>query len=475
MTGGLMQLVAYGAQDIYLTGNPMITYFKTIYRRHTNFAMEMVEQSFNGEPNFGKTVSSIISRNGDLVSNILVSADLPHLESGANKVTLRWTDHIGHHLLKSMEIEIGGQLIDKHFGDWLDIWAQLTVPAEHDKYYELIGQDPLDALGRPTGLQKDVVDKGIEGRTIYIPLQFWFCRNIGLSLPLIALQYHEVKVNIEFANIADLVRSGGIEIENIQLNARLWVEYIYLDSDERKRFANVMHEYLIDQLQYNTELVKASNSRLSPTTHNISLNFKHPVKELIWVVQPVEYVTGIDRQPSNYTSVKAHTPYNAKIVNVISGLENGLSSINDNIKLRDITNQSCVRPNGAKNPVISAKLQLNDRDRIQTMLGTYFNLVQCFEKHTSIPFSPGINVFSFALLPEKHQPSGSCNFSCIDNAKLIISIATLQRTTESPRYEYPSLGTINSINNPLCRVKVYAVNYNVLRIMSGMGGLAYCH
>lgn len=484
MTGGLMQLVAYGAQDIYLTGNPMITYFKTIYRRHTNFATEVIQQSFNGATNFGKNLSAIISRNGDLMSNVLISADLPELASDDASVVLRWTDNIGHHLLKTVDIEIGGQLIDKHFGDWLDIWAQLTVPAEKQEgYYAMIGQDPVDMLGRPTGLQKDIEGQHVQGRTIFIPLQFWFCRNYGLALPLIALSYHEVKINVEFSRVDELIRSAGIEMRNIRLDAQLWVEYIYLDDEERRRFAQTMHEYLIEQVQRNTEIIEPSNSRDSPNTVSISLNFVHPVKELIWVVQPIEYLTGTDRQNSNYTAVKSNAPIDAvndtttdlPVISAVSNNSIGLASLQTQIQIRDISEQSCVRPPGSKNPVVRAKIRLNGNDRIATRPGTYFNWVQTRDHHTCIPKSPGINVYSFALLPEKHQPSGSCNFSRIDNAFLVLSTAVLTTSTPDIALSYPGLGTPNKLLNATSQCRIYAVNYNVLRIMQGMGGLAYRH
>lgn len=477
-----MQLVAYGAQDIYLTGNPMITYFKTIYRRHTNFATEVIEQSFNGDTNFGKKLSAIISRNGDLISNVIISAVLPTLESDDASVVLRWTDNVGHHLLKTIEIEIGGQLIDKHFGDWLDIWAQLTVPAEKQEgYYTMIGQDPVDMLGRPTGLQKDVEGAHVQGRAIFIPLQFWFCRNYGLALPLIALSYHEVKLNVEFAHVDELIRSAGIEMRSIELQAQLWVEYIYLDDDERRRFAQTVHEYLIEQVQRNTEIIESSNSREAPSTHNISLNFLHPVKELVWVVQPIEYLSGTDRQNSNYTSVKSNPPVDAvvhaetnlPVVGSATTEPLGLGSISTKIRLRDISMQSCVKPPGSRNPVVRAKIRLNGNDRIVTRLGSYFNWVQTRDHHTCIPKSPGINVYSFALMPEKHQPSGTCNFSRIDNAFLVLSTAVLTTGTENIETTYPGLGTPTKLLSSTCQCRIYAVSYNVLRIMQGMSGLAY--
>ena len=375
MGGGLMQLVAYGAQDVYLTGNPQITYFKVVYRRHTNFSMESIEQTFNGTVGCGKKVTTTISRNGDLIHKMYVQMAIKSDENGGIAL------NTGHAALAEIEIEIGGQRIDKHYSQWLDIWADLTVPkGKRNGYNVMIGSD-----GNTT-----IAD------TLYVPLQFWFCRNPGLALPLIALQYHEVKINITFAATSDLgTGSGGIKEAKI-LNASLWVDYIYLDTDERRRFAQVSHEYLIEQLQFTGIEDSAS------TTHRLNLN--HPVKELIWV--------------------------------------------NNQDVIHNIWN--------VHSPLTSCKLQLNGHDRMAKRSGSYFTLVQPYQHHTNIPTinagadSSNINVYSFAIKPEDHQPSGTCNMSRIDNATLHIEG-----------------GTANY------KLLIYAVNYNVLRIMGGMGGLAY--
>jgi hypothetical protein len=427
MTGGLMQLVAYGAQDIYLTGNPMITYFKVVYRRHTNFAMESIQQTFNGTAAFNNRVTALISRNGDLVSGMMLEILLPNLaettdELGAPLANARYFHDVGHHLLKQVEIEIGGQLIDRHYGDWFEIWAQLTVPASKELGYRwMIGQDlrAADSNDGTLQLQGDAVT----GRKIYVPLQFWFCRNVGLALPLIALQYHEVKVNIQFAPELDVCR--GTPTTN--LSANLWVDYIYLDTDERRRFAQVSHEYLIEQLQLNTEAYPAA-----APSKTVDLNFNHPVKELVWVCKDnVPLVLGLPQQviqASRYV------------------LGNDAMGAHDNF-----TGASMF----GSNPVRRAKLQLNGHDRFAEREGAYFNKVQTFQAHTRIPASPGVNVYSFALKPEEHQPSGTCNFSRIDNAKLNLTFGA-------------GAGAVGGGS-----ILVFATNYNVLRVMSGMGGLAY--
>lgn len=427
MAGGLMQIVAYGAQDVYLTGNPQITFFKVVYRRHTNFAHEAIEQTFNGQADFGRRVTTTIARNGDLIHKCYLQATLPALE--ATTGCFRWVDHVGHHLIKQVEVEIGGQRVDRQYGDWLQIWYDLTLEPGHRHalghgYDDMIGQGDADI---ETSLQSDEVSH--EAYTLYVPLQFWFCRNAGLALPLIALQYHEVKINLDFRAYEDLLITGndnqgqafsGWATTPALVSASLWVEYVYLDTEERRRFAQVSHEYLIEQLQFTGEEAVTANA----TTYKAKLSFNHPVKELIWVAQDEKHINL--NQWSNYTDMVA------------------------NFK------ENCFDPSTttqrALNPVTTAKLQLNGQDRHATRDGRYFNLVQPYQHHTNIPESPGINVYSFALKPEEHQPSGSANFSRIDNATL-------------------NLGLIGSDQG--YKVRVYAVSYNVLRIMSGMGGTAY--
>jgi hypothetical protein len=406
MGGGLMQLVAYGAQDIYLTSNPQITFFKVVYRRHTNFACESIEQTFNGSVDFGRKVTATISRNGDLITNCWVEAMLPALTSGG------YVNSVGHALLKEVELEIGGQRIDKHYSDWLEIWSELTVPAEkRDGYKLMVGKRDVN----PTEVTEDA-------QKVYVPLQFFFNRNPGLALPLIALQYHEVKINIQFGSLDECTygasgQTGEATVAADSLKASLYVDYVYLDTDERRRFAQMSHEMLIEQLQFTgDESVNAGSN------NKIRLNFNHPVKELIWVVK-----NGDDTDDSNPFS------YGADGDTFFEGSD-GLDAGTD------------------KDTVENAKLLLNGHDRFSERDGSYFRLVQPYQHHTCVP-KKNIYCYSFALKPEEHQPSGTCNFSRIDNATLSLKVNGSSGTTKL--------------------AKVYATSYNVLRIMSGMGGLAY--
>lgn len=403
-----MQLVAHGAQDVYLTGNADITFFKVVYRRHTNFAVEAIEQTFNGTADFGRKVSVTVSRNADLITRAYLQVQLPAVTgSGAG---FAWVREVGHFLIDNVIVEIGGQQIDKHYGEWLSIWNSLTLPVGKQAGYDrMIGNVPEMVGNENTsaGLRAST-----PAMTLYVPLVFWFNRNAGLALPLIALQYHEVKITIEFASY-NTVHRGTATATPVLGDSSLYVDYVYLARDERRRFAQSAHEYLIEQLQF-----QGDDSISSGVNQKVKLNFNHPVKELVWVVQASSSVTaGSDtNQPSNFT---------------------------------DSTDPDAVT---AVNPVATALVQLNGHDRFTVRDGTYFNVVQPFQHHSNTP-ALGVNVYSFSEKPEEHQPTGSCNFSRIDNANLVFSLT--------------SALTGN--------LKVFAVNYNVLRIMSGMGGLAFAN
>ena len=373
MGGGLMQLVAMGAQDVYLTGNPQITFFKVVYRRHTNFSKECIAQQFTGSADFGSSVSCTLARNGDLVQEIYLRVALQCNVDNVGPET--WSVADMTNLIQTVEVEIGGQKIDKHYSQWLDIYNEL-FETSHD-YREVMNTASTIA---------DETD-----HTFYVPLRFWFNRNPGLALPLIALQYHEVKINMTLAAAASVKfgKSGGATLTPALSSADLLVNYLYLDTDERRRFAQVSHEYLIEQVQH-TGIETAGGA--------IDMTFNHPVKALLW--------TGTDWG--------------------------------------------------------NTKLQLNGHDRAAEQPHDYYHLVQPYESglgHSgkslkasdrswaTVAAGGDVGMYSFCLKPAEHQPSGTCNFSRIDNARLHMA----------------GSGS----------VWLFAMNYNVLRIMSGMGGLAY--
>jgi hypothetical protein len=437
MGGGLMQLVAYGAQDVYLTGNPQITFFKVVYRRHTNFSMESVRQtSFGG----GDSYSWTISRSGDLVCNMFLEkmfgkksqveacrgTDNQYTTGSPNNVNLYEQKLRFNALLDTIKynVEIGGQTIDKFDNLWRRTYNSLTSV-------------------NPTYDDQTVLQRMERAGVWNLP--FWFCRNPGLALPLIALQYHEVKFTMDLhranSQFEDPDNIGGT------WTPQLWVDYIYLDTDERRRFAQVSHEYLIEQIQtYSTSNIGQSM--------NISLNFNHPVKELVWV-------------HLDFNQVPTHHNYN----------DHGNSK------------------------GTTVKLVLNGQDRFSERVARYFSDYQVNSYHSGSGSLDGndyeidllknsfisettnpktldytalhrvtetrpVYVYSFALKPEEHQPSGTCNFSRIDNSNLLL---TGVDTGNAPSAMSGGSSGIFGVNKTV----VYAVNYNVLRVMSGMGGLAY--
>ena len=632
-----MQLVAYGAQDVYLTGNPQITFWKVTYRRYTNFATESIEQTFNGQADFGRRVTCTISRNGDLAYRTYLQVTLPKIQtspntsavvaSGAAASAARWLDYPGEQIISCVEVEIGGQRIDRQYGDWMHIWNQLTITASQEEgYNKMVGNTTeltylATCCGQPVETICDtsasVCGTGCVHRdalptsTLYVPLQFWYCKNPGLAIPLIALQYHEVKIVLEMNYLENMLwavsttaddtvpaataggvvtfggggsgyfkQATGVYSNTCLVCASLYVDYVFLDTDERRRMAQNPHEYLIEQLQF------TGDQSIGSSSNKIQLNFNHPCKELIWVVQPacnVDFCAQfqpftqqnmlLGAQPFNYTDqldglprsalnyrLDLANPYNnggnwgaigigggggaacvgpycgraqiaggagrtfaadgsvapdgdpnqtafakgnyfgvpvsfaAGCVSVDreaipaqqpqvaeNGTQQGYSNADaanaarggvdcDSCSLANcpalhcsparaiaavVTESSRSQNCWGSNPVVCAKLLLNGQDRFSERLGSYFDLVQPFQHHTSTP-ATGINVYSFALRPEEHQPSGTCNFSRIDNASIQMVV---------------SANTVRA--GGMANVRVYATNYNVLRIMSGMGGLAY--
>ena len=437
MAGGLMQLVAYGAQDVYLTGQPKVTFFQAVYKRHTNFAMENIQQTVNGTTTNSGRVSVTIARNGDLVGNMY----------------------------------IGGQRIDKHYQTWWRLYAEVFL-GESDKY-------GWGKMGSTSANQSAVLGTNINGNQprVYLPLLFFFNRNPGLYLPLIALQYHEVRLDFDLTSYYSSYFSTDFQV---------WANYVYLDTEERRRFAQKGHEYLIEQVQHTGG---DSTSSTYDTFQLIRLSFNHPVKEFVWCyVNPaasstanlnalwnfstatnnvqVTVNTAVFVNSNNYilphlTGVP-HLYFNngnqpglgvglnpstvAGTANTYTWIEEGYPASAAGARLQDAMYET--------GPLNQFKIILNGQDRFKEQLGKYFNQYQPFVYHSGCPY-PGIYVYSFALQPEEHQPTGTCNFSRIDNAQVAVSIKA------------------GGISGAAPQQKLFAVNYNILRIQSGMGGLAF--
>lgn len=544
MGGGLLQLVAYGAQDVYLTGNPQITYFKVVYRRHTNFAMETQEFPLVGNIAFGNTGNCVLSKNGDLISRMYLRVAISEVITNGNNFA--WTRRLGHAIINNVDVSIGGTVIDRQYGTWIDIWYELARKGDHERgYNKMIGDVPeltnYNSNGKPQ-------------YTIYIPLQFWFNRNIGLSIPIIALQYHEVRISATFSALEQcIVRDQNMDITGISIvNAVLLVNYVFLDTEERRRFAQVGHEYLIEQTQYNgTELATELISRYT-------LDYNFPTKEIIWATKNGNYTNGssfvyysdrddwedndnydksaleeasekiikesiavgvnpidegntgdwIEVPSSGITTIgniNITNDYSDSVFVNSNSLVIGTYSITDKIKVdvvvdslgdvncynivSDITVRDLSIPlqfitdtryqpidpiviqfnnygiliDGSVNPVSQSVIYLNGHERFDIREGNYFNYVQSDQHHSNTP-KDGINVYSFSLFPEEHQPSGTANLSRIDST--LLEVRYLESTFA---VGLPELNFLNADN----RLFVFGTNYNILRILSGMGAVAY--
>lgn len=501
MAGGLIQLVAKGVPDLYLSGDPQITFFKILYRRHTNFSIESVVQNFGSPVDFGETVTCLISKSGDLVGKIFLYVEIPSLPKFINPETgeedkikkIAWVNNLGYALIKEISIEIGDQLIDKQYGEWLYIWSQVSNRQDH-ALNKMIGNVPLlyeFSNGKP-------------GYKLYIPLEFWFCKNLGLSLPLVALASVDIKLTVTFRRLEECYRLGptsSIEIEEVIspfqpgdyikqtinnqtiygyvigydfhqrklyyikvqspaatrksfeapntnediikyriyhttkyiyctpkkgtkeiiesttlsyrpkiVNSYLYVDYVYLDKEERIKFAKSSHEYLIEQIQFNQEIMVNSTN----IKQNLSLN--NPCKAHYWVIQlDMLAIPGSINEIFNYT-----TPHLYQDINLLE----------------------------------DAKLLLNGHDRFSERGKEYFNWIVPYQFHYKGP-KTGIYVYSFSLYPENLQPSSTINMSKIDEICMQMHLN----------------GTIGIQNT--AKIRSYTISYNVLRIFSHMASLVW--
>lgn len=543
MSGALIQIAAFGTQDVLLMGNPTVTFFKTVVNRHTNFAIEAIQQVLQGSNNFGASNATvIITRDGDLLWRTFIRFNLPQLQttyslsSALTKpvtiVPARWTDDIGHHIIHDVTVSIGGSQIDKHYGDWLQIWSQLTLDeSKRAGYNDMIGNryELMGNNGRP------IIDANTAADTPYtfttpsaiidVPLQFWFCRDPGLAIPLVSLPYHDVRLVFNFRPLDHIVIppiavGEPDDVAKVSISYRtmsdllpnVYANYVFLDNLERKRYAQHAQEYLIEQLQY---YEGPANQQVA----DISLNFNHPTKELVFVAQKTSHV-------ANKTTDVSSTTYN--IANQLSNYQiTGYNAVANNWALVDGYTHGMPKFGNMSttygNPIEKVELSTNGTARVKETDSIFFNRTQPYIHHSCIPQAAGINLYSFALMPESIQPTGTINFSRIDNTILKLRFKTAMPSaygtyyntsnsmTINPManyiYEVPpkeaevtinsTTGMIDTVEAPAAprifkalnsdgtdatsgmttgyNVKVFGLNFNVLRIVSGMGGLAYAN
>ena len=460
-----MQLVAYGAQDVYLTGNPKVTFFQAVYKRHTNFAMELIQQTTNGSPSSSGRVSVTIARNGDLVGNMHVALT-PTSNILTSNNSVFDTNWVAERAIAAVELTIGGQRIDKHYQTWWRLYAEVFLN-ESDKY----AWGKMTTQANPLANASTTV--ALSPSKVYLPLLFFFNRNPGLYLPLIALQYHEVRLDFDLTSSFTSYFGASSQVFEV------WANYVYLDTEERRRFAQKGHEYLIEQVQH-TGGDQMSSSGTEGAVQLIRLSFNHPVKELIWCYTNPNgsatanlnamwnfcTTTANVNVTSNVMAMQASNNYVMPNVTGVPQLVSTAGTLSNTFGLTGSTGWATgnaywieqgtqllggAYPGTEVGPLHLFKVILNGQDRFKEQYGNYFNSVQPFYHHTGTPY-PGIYVYSFALQPEEHQPTGTCNFSRIDNAQVSVQMKS---------------------NNQATLQKLFAVNYNILRIQSGMGGLAF--
>ena len=440
----LIQLVARGVEDEFLTKNPEITFFETVYKQHVPFSMQTIPMLFSSGFSFGNTISCNIDRIGDLVGGMTLNIKLDALP---DKENIRWVNDLGHTLVEYVELEIGGQVVDKHYGEWLDIWAEFTQPTgKKSGYYEMVYKD-VGALTVPMGLNISPDDQTKEGffsnpdnnpnasgeRDIYVPLNFWFCRNPGLALPLIALSHHQVRINFKIGSFCKCItnKTGERNPKHnlspgcVNPSARLLINYYYLDNESRENIATKEHKYLVDQLQTTGVISVQAGTHCN----RYPLNFSHPIKALYWIFQ----------QDNNNADQ-----------NFLYGRVKGAS-------------QEAV-------PLVDTmQIKVNGQEFSHSYSHKYFSLLQPYYHNTSIPtISTDLYTFSFGLRPEEHQPTGTLNFSRVENAYLHVDFNKNYINSHIEQTGIVENNTFKYVN-----FRCYAVNYNIFVITSGMGGMLY--
>jgi len=465
MGAGLIQLLFFGQQDIYLKSNPSITFFKKVFKTHTNFSMESIHVEFTSSTLTNiyqpTTLQVKIPRHGDLIGQIYLVLDIPEIISD-NVLGFQWIENLGEAIIDNYYITVGGSLVDRQYGDYLHILNNLTLSSDKRKIYDKIicntiqfnnpkqysllinnlsnipqryrigNQYPMYVSYDPNN--PTVYTPSIKTQKMYIPLQFWFNRDLGSALPLVALQYSEVELTIvlrpwnqlytlyynkngiqdyyapspyiqahQMSNFVSNVKQNFL-VSDTTINCQCYLEinYIYLDTLERQFFAYKPLDYLIDQV---TRVIEYGVSQ----THTTNLILQNPVKEILWQLQRSD------------VDIK-----------------------NDWFNYLDNNNQIMA----------TAKILFNGIDRIQEKDFVYFNYIQPFQHH-SANNKDGLFNYSFSIEPENFQPSGSCNMSRINNIQFFM-------TCNAP-----------SDSSYVYNATFYIINYNFLRLNSGMAGVVF--
>jgi hypothetical protein len=522
MTGGIVQLVAYGKEDLFLTRDPQITFFKIIYRRHTNFAREDIEQHFIHPPNFGKRTTCVISPEGDLVNRMSLKITLPAIpkfsltsDGGSVPTQFAWIRKIGFAMVKSVEIEINGKIIDRHYGEWMHIFSTLTSRNINDK-----------GLDRMIGNVPELTDftDSKEEYILYVPLYFWFCRASGISLPAVSLQFSDIRINLELydldkcyiispthyikcdANLVNLkpheylVQKGTDGVDRFGIfssfdvvNKRLYytaitqdkfigvpydgntntiddatktsilatptaekynirgvstdflvrpdlavksttyhrkslktinlkdcvilVDYVYLDDDERYKFAQTKHDYLIEQLYF------TPNVAIEGTNPKVKLDVDQPCKLTVWLAQ-LDYINNFNDR-FNYTDShilkRPYDVYDPK-----------------NQSKFKIYNSVAVGESVGTHLLDEATVRLNSQVRLTKRNNEYFEQLQPIQ-HTDNRLPPGCSMYSYSIFPIDPTPSGTTNMSQIELIELNLKMNFRVNVNQKAKFRSYSL------------------------------------
>jgi hypothetical protein len=410
--GGQIQLLAKGDLDNFLSGNPDITAFKKIYSRYTQFATESTHIYFDGTASFGKKIVCDIPKYGDLLGPLFLEVQLPAVNL-SNGQPGKWTNSIGHALIKEVSIEIGQQEIDKQTGEWMEIWSQHTVPAgKRDAFNKMIGRyDGYD-------ISKNLVGQ----QNLIIPLHFWFCQGPESYLPICAIQHNPIRIVLTIRPLDELFQKtiiseyddcppSPIQPADI-ISLSLWAEYVHLSVDERRHFVSGAHDYIVEQVQY-TPLTSISPKA---STVNIPMEFNHCIKEFFWYIRPDKVEK--KNELMNFSSLASDESGNR--INLLQ----------------------------------SAVLQLEGQDRFEARSADYFRLVQPYQHHSYVPLDRYIYSYSVATNPEAIQPEGTINVSSINTVNFLFNLVPVA-------------------NRGFYTTRVYARNYNILRIVEGLGVLLF--
>lgn len=498
---GLLELVAHGIQDIFLIGNPQITFFKTVYKRHTNFSMEAFQISYDQKPNWGNKTTFNITRYADLIYTMILEMDLPLLHSkptndptwggpstdfDKGEGSISWVNNTGHAAVLYYDLKIGSNLIDRQYSEWMEIWTQLSQSESKKRGLDLM-------LNRNDTL---IVNPG--PLTLYIPSQFWFCRNIGLALPLIALQYHDVTLEVNFRNFNQMYTFGPNQYYNVVSNGSSVLQ-IYKPFSNTPNLCNtsrakimvfpdgnlyyinptatiggtgqsgeVGSPYLVNMVQnipagYSNASVYIKPNGVIDTSYNTDINEIRLYVDYIYLdtVEQREFANAKHRylieqlQYSGSETIVANKATNKTSINFNLPVKElfWVNQLDDVFITNDLFNYSNtvnpIVPQG--NIVSSAQIYINGIERFSIRTGDYFRLIQPYQKHTRSP-NGFIYIYSFSVKPEEHQPSGCSNFSKLDTKDLYINIVP---------------------NTGIQQIRIYAINYNILRILSGMGGISF--